>query len=58
VLQLHPESSAVRCDQIEAVKLLLSRGARTDLRDKDGLDAPGVARKRNRTGIADLLSKK
>jgi hypothetical protein len=52
VLQLHPESSAVRCDQIEAVKLLLSLGARTDLREKD------VARKCNRTGIADLISKK
>jgi ankyrin repeat protein len=43
-------------NQVEMVKLLVKRGARTDVRNAQGLTAEDIARRKGHLGILELLS--
>ena len=43
--------------QADAVRLLLERGAKRDLRDDRGLTAAEIARQADHAGVADVIAK-
>jgi ankyrin repeat protein len=53
-----PLHDAVWADNLEAVKILLNKGAQTNLKGKDGLTAYGKAKKEGRREILKYFESK